>query len=193
MNELRCVLLRVHLADGLRDAKVQQLHATGSQQHDVGRAHVAVDDVQRLAVGRGQPVRVAEPQRHLMSDVNGDGDGKGPLPFAQRPQHRQQVAATQQLHGQEIAAVDLPEVEYLHHVRVVQQGRDARLVHEHLDEVRGAGAIAEDALHHQIAAEPFGARNHRPEHLRHAARAHPVEQDVTSKPLWCLLRVHGLC
>ena len=50
---------------GLRDAEVDQLHAPFAAHHDVLRAHVAVDDVERVP-GRLRFVRVVEAERSLV-------------------------------------------------------------------------------------------------------------------------------
>ena len=50
------------------------------------------------------------------------------------------------LHHHEVRAVDVTEVVDLHDVRVMQQRRDARLLAEHLHELRRVGLVGADAL-----------------------------------------------
>ena len=82
------------------------------------------------------------------------------------------------LHGDEVAALGLAEVEDLHQVRVVELRRELRLVEEHLDELRVLRQVREDALDDQQLLEA-----HRPvglgeEHLGHAAGGELAEQLV---------------
>ena len=182
--------LRIHLADGLRDPEIQQLHAASPQAHDVRGTDVAMDDVEGLAIGRGQRVRVSQTQRHLVGDVSGDRDRKLLLTLTQRAEDRQKIAPAQELHRQEVTAIHLSKIEDLNDVRVVQKRGDACFVHEHLDEARGPGPVRQDALDDQIASEPFRARHHGAEYLGHTAHSHPVEEDIPSESLRCVRRVH---
>ena len=93
------------------------------------------------------------------------------------------------LHGQEVAAVDLAEVVDLDDVRVVEEGADARLVDEHLDELRSRALLLEDALDDEDALEPLQPVRHRPVDLRHPSPADELEQDVSPETLThCLWR-----
>ena len=94
-----------------------------------------------------------------------------------------ELPSVEQLHRQEVAAVDLAEVEDLDDVRVVQARRDARLAREHLDERGRAGVAGQDPLEDDLAAEAFGAGNDCAEHLGHPSLAHLLEQDVAAEAL----------
>ena len=95
----------------------------------------------------------------------------------------EEVAPADVLHREEVVAVDVAEVVDLHDVRVVEQRADARLAHEHLDEVGGLAELLEDPLDDERAPKPFGARHDGAKHLRHAPDGDPVEQDVAPEPL----------
>ena len=59
------------LSRGLGEPKVYELHLTLTADEDIRGADVAVDDVERLSVWCGAPVRVIE----ALADLNGDEDG----------------------------------------------------------------------------------------------------------------------
>jgi hypothetical protein len=65
----------------------------------------------------------------------------------------------------------------------MQQRRDARLVHEHVDEVPRPRLGGQDLLHHQIALEPLDPGHHGPVHLRHPAYAHAIQQHIAAESL----------
>jgi len=167
----------------LGDAEVEQLHAAGGETHDVGRAHVAVDDVERAAVGPGQLVRVGQPGGHLPGDVRRDRHRQDLAGSAQLPHERLQIAAAQVLHRQEVAAFDLTEVIDGDDVRVIEQRADLRLLHEHLDEAGRARELREDALEHERPPEALGARHDRPKDLRHSAHPNSIQQNVATESL----------
>ena len=69
---------------------------------------------------------------------------------------RAQVGPVDVLHGEEVAALGLAEVEDLHHVRVVELRGQLRLAEEHLHERRVLGQVRQDALDHQRLLEAQG-------------------------------------
>ncbi len=109
------------VSERLCDPEIQQLHAAGSQTHDVRRGHVAMNDVHALAVDLGQAVRVTKPQRDLVSDERRQRRRTDLLPRVQLANHGREVSTVQILHGQEIHPVDAAEVVNLDDVRVIKQ------------------------------------------------------------------------
>ena len=75
----------------------------------------------------------------------------------------------QELHREEEAGVVLPDVEHLHHVLVMQRGREPRLAEEHVDELAIAGEVRQHALQDQLAREALDPGQPRDEQLRHPA------------------------
>ena len=168
LRELRCA----------RDAEVQDLHRAGERQHDVRGRDVLVDDLQRLAVVAAQRVGVVEPHADLLGDVGRDVVRDGALVLAQGGQQLAQGDALHALHGDEVAALGLPELVDLHDVRVQHLGGDLRLPDEHRLEVTARGKPRQDALQDQLALEPLGSDHHRAIDLRHPALADAPEQAV---------------
>ena len=82
------------------------------------------------------------------------------------------------LHGDEVALVDLPEVEDLHDVRVGEAGHHLGLVHEHVHELLVVGEVGQDALDRQGLLEARDAAALGLEHLGHAPDRDPVEELV---------------
>ena len=101
------------------------------------------------------------------------------------------VAPAQVLHREEVIAADVSEVEHLHDVRVAEQRSDARFLHEHVDEIRRARSLGEDALDDERLPETLRARHHRAIHLGHTAGADPVQKDVSSEAFG--LQRRGAC
>jgi hypothetical protein len=98
------------------------------------------------------------------------------------PADREQVAAAQVLHRQEVVTLDLPEVVHLHDVRVLEQRRDARLVDEHLDEVLRGGLLLADALDDELPLETPRSVGDRPVDLGHAPAIDRLYQEVPAEP-----------
>src|SRR5262249_53914726 len=69
----------------------------------------------------------------------------------------------------------------LHHIGVSELHGDARLVREQLAKVGIARESGQNALEHDAAARPLGARTLRQKQLRHASRANRREQRVPRK------------
>ena len=111
-----------------------------------------------LAVGAHEIVRVAEAGRDLVRDERGHRHRAEQVLLAQLAHQRLHVAAAQVLHREEVVAADVAEVEHLDDVRVAEQRADARLLHEHVDEVGGARSLGEDALDDEGLPEALARR-----------------------------------
>ena len=76
----------------------------------------------------------------------------------------------------------LHDIEHGHHVAVVDLRRDARLVEEHLDELRVLGELGVQALRGDDAREPLVAHEARDVDRRHTAAGNlPVEEIATDR------------
>ena len=121
---------------GLREAEVHDLHLAVLRDEHVGRRHVAVDDVERLAVGAGELVRVREALAELARRCR-----RRPRPGSRARSSCMcsmialRFGAVDVLHDDEVRVVADADVEDLHAVRVRELRREARLVEEHRDEL----------------------------------------------------------
>jgi len=165
----------------LDDAEVDELDLTLVRDDDVLRADVAVDQVERLARAIALVVGVVERLADLEDDVAGLGRAEPAVVVLQVVEDGAQVAPRHVLLDDEVAALDLTEVEDLGDVRVAQLTGDLRLVDEHGDEVAVVGDLRQQHLDRDHALEPGGALRLGAEHLRHAAVADPLEQRVLAE------------
>jgi hypothetical protein len=73
------------------------------------------------------------------------------------------------LHREEVGAAESADIVDRRNVRVLQLGREPRLVQEHAHEQRVIGPLAQDAFEDTIALDPGETRATREEDLGHAA------------------------
>jgi hypothetical protein len=153
----------------LRDAEVHHLGDAVGAHHDVLRDHVAVHDVEGLALEVGGLVRVIERVRGVVDDERGDVDRHllaGALGHALQPR---EVVAADVLHRDEVRPVLQPHLVDAHDVRVVERGGDAGLVEELVHEVLLRREVGQEGLQDDEAIEAGDAGLAREEDLAHAA------------------------
>ncbi len=167
-------------ARGAGDAEVEHLGRPVVGDEEVLRAHVAVDDVERLPGKVLLLVRVVEPRRRVDHDPQRQLDREALAPLLAALEHVGEVLPVQVLHRDEVGAAVLAHVEHAHHVRVGEVGGGARLVEEHLHEVPVAGEVREDPLHHHQLLEALQPGLPREEHLGHAALGELPQQGVAA-------------
>jgi hypothetical protein len=160
-----------------RDAEVGDLDLALEREQQVRRAHVAVHDVERPALGVAQAVRVVEPARRLDHHQQREVERHG-LPVAQllRVQERAQVGALDPFHGDEIGLVGLPDVAHLHDVAVAEQERELGLVDEGAHEVGVARERGRDQLDRDRPLDASPADVDAAVDLAHAAHRDAAEQ-----------------
>ena len=169
------------LAGRLGDAEVDQLDlAVVPDEHVLGR-DVAVDQVQLASLRVALVVRVVEPLAHLHGHVAGHRDRERFGLVAHAIEDRTQVTAVHVLERDEEAVVDLPEVEDLGDVRVLQLHGDLRLVDEHRDELLVLCDVRENALDRQQTLEPLHTEGLRFEHFGHPPHVDPLEEVVLAE------------
>ena len=176
-------LLRLVLRKG--DPEVGELHVSRPRHEDVARAHVAVDDPERLPewvhgfVGGGQ----------CMADLRDDVERHVERQAApvREAQERSSVDPVDELEDLERRAVDDPVVEHRDDVGVVQAARDARFVEEHARERRILECSAQHPLDGHAADEPSLAGRLRLQHLGHAAAPEPPYDSVSARRHDCRL------
>ncbi len=173
----------VHLIARLGDAEVHDLHGPRSRQEDVVGADVPVHQAQRLTgVGVGELVRVGEPLADGGDELRAVGQWQRPAHRMGPAHQRAEVGAIDVLHGQEVHAVRLAEIEDLDDVGMVELGGESGLGQEHLDELGLVDQMREDLLHHQGLLEPHGPRHTRPVDLGHTAMPKLSKQLVPAHP-----------
>ena len=151
-------------------AEIEQLGGAFPGHHDVARGDVPVHQPQWLAVGIERVVGVVERVGDTSDDRRGVAVVDLVLPV-RLPDDHAESDALDVLHGHERNAVLLADLEHLDDVRVVQVGHHPRLVQEHLDEVRIARALRDDALEHDLFVEAANTLEAADIHVRHAAAA----------------------
>src|SRR5207245_213632 len=100
------------------------------------------------------------------------------LPLAEALHELPQVAPGDVLHGDVEALLVLAELQHLDDVRVRELDRDARLVHEHADELGVLAHGGKDLLDRQQPLESLHAEGLGDEHFRHATDGDPIEEEV---------------
>ncbi len=180
------------LRRGLRDAEVAELDVALVGDQDVLGRHVAMHDVQIVALGVAAAVRVVERRGHLGGDVDRQRNRQRNAQLAGRLLNRAQVAAVDVLHRDEVAAgLDLPEVVDVDDVRVVQLGRELGLVGEHRDELFVVGQVRKDLLDRDDLLESFHARSLGLVELGHAAAGDPFQDLVLAEAVGARRRDRG--
>ena len=126
-------------------------HAVGADD-DVARGHVAVHQVELVARVVGELVGGVQASERVDRDRHDELGGPRGLVA---PQEAIERHALHVVHDHEVAAAVVAEVDRAHDVRVVEARGDARLVHQHVDEL---GVLAEVGVHHLQRVEPGEAR-----------------------------------
>ncbi|MFT3766140.1 MAG: hypothetical protein QM820_11595 [Minicystis sp.] len=161
---------------GAGDAEVGDLHHALVRHEDVLRRDVAVHDGERHAPLVAPLVGVVQPLRGLGHDERGHGrrDARALLPG--RGDHPAEIEPLDVLHREEqpLLAV-IGELVDLDDVRVVEPGRELRLLHEHRPEPPRRPVRREDALDDEQLVRALGPPLLGEEDLGHPARAQAVE------------------
>ncbi len=124
--------------------------------------------------GVGSVCRVGDDTHH---HIGGD---RRPLPLCHHLEFSE-CAAMNVLHGNEVGAVVLSELEDADDVRVGELRDDARLALEHRQELRIVGQVREDALDHHDAFEICEATLTGEKDLRHPSRRETGDEVVLAK------------
>ena len=106
--------------------EVDDLHLAAVAEQHILRRDVTVDDLQRASAVIDAGMGVVQPPAHPHPDLQGDRLGEiGKLERMGPAQDTAQRLSVHVLHGQEVLAVDLAEVEDLRDVPVAERDRDA--------------------------------------------------------------------
>jgi hypothetical protein len=101
---------------------------------DVGRVDVAVAQAEQAAAIIGAGVHVVQALERLHDDADRDLHRQHVAGLDGATQDGDQLLALEELHGDEVLALQLAEVVGVDDVLVGQRGGDAGLVEEHLDD-----------------------------------------------------------
>ena len=108
------------LGGGLGEAKVDELHLSLTADQYVRRAHIAVDNMERLTGRVDAVVRVTQPTTHLGGDKNRLRDRDLKLPLSALFEEHLEVDPVDPLHHNEICVARASNVEGLDDIRVIQ-------------------------------------------------------------------------
>ncbi len=135
-------LIRAGEAEGAGDAEVGDLHLSVARDEQVGRADVPVDDAEEAAVGGARGgVRVGEAGQDLVAEVDDEARRESELCRPGALHEGLEGEAGDELHGQEIGAVDAAKVEDLNDVGVNEARGELGLVAKEGDEARLRGQV----------------------------------------------------
>jgi hypothetical protein len=162
-------------ADRLGEPEVDQLHLALEGDQDVGRADVAVDDVERLAVVALLVVGVVEALAGAADDVAGLRQRDRAALLLMQVEDAADVAAVDVLEGDVERVLVAAELVDLADVAVLELDRQLGLGLEHRDEVRVAGDVRQDPLDGHRALEVVGAGLLGLVNLGHATGADALE------------------
>ena len=171
---------RLQPTGGLGDAEVEHARGAVGADEDVLRAHVAVDDRQRMPLLVPGLVRGVQPVEHA-AHYRGQQARRDALVLRLRRacQARERLAL-HVLHHQEDLAFGGDDVERGDDVGMTDTTGEAGLVEEHRHELRVLGVLRVQPLDGHRAREPDRAREPPEVHRRHAAGGDlPVEHVAT--------------
>jgi NAD(P)-dependent dehydrogenase (short-subunit alcohol dehydrogenase family) len=148
------------------DAEVDDLHLTFVDHEDVVRGDVAMDDVERRTVEVLQLVRVVNPLEDVQEDTQVEHRWELFAAAREDAMHRLTIEI---LHGQEVLAVYVADLERLDEIRMIQARRDASFVDEHRHELDVVREVVLHPLDDDELGEDRALARHREVDVGHAA------------------------
>jgi hypothetical protein len=171
----------------LGDAEVEQLHAPVAGEDHVGRADVAVREVEQRAVVAAHRVHVGERARQVQPDAHGRAPGQRAAALHQP----HQVHPVEVLHHHVLPVGTAAARMHVHQVRVIEPHRQLRLRAEHGGHVGIAGEVRKQPLDRDFHGPPFVVQPDRAEHLGHAALSDPFDHVQVAEAGQRLLDEYG--
>ena len=158
--------------------EVQELDPPAQREDDVGRRHVTVDDVERLAVPALEAVDILQRPAHFAGEMGGS-DGRHPLAGGAKTEERaRDRRALDVFEDQKQSPLRFAEVVRLDDVRMVKQPQHLGLGHEQAHEGRVVREHRQDSLHHHGPPAAARQRVGGLVDLRHPAHAEELPQLV---------------
>ena len=151
---------------GLREPEVDELHAAVVSDQDVARRHIAMDEVEWLAIGAVMLVRVVQARGCRCTDRHDLLDRDQRIDRVDLREHAAEVLAVDVLHREEVAALRFVDVEDLDDVVMVKRGADARFFQKRGNEPRIDRVLGSDLLDHDVALKPLEPTRAGEEHIR---------------------------
>ena len=167
----------------LGDAEVEHLHPPIEGHEDVGGGEVAVDDPERPALAIQSVVGPVQPSAGVGDDSQRQPQRNEMTALLSPLLDVRQASPVQELHRDVKVVALLPEVQHLHHVGVVDEAHEPRLVEEHLDHLLLARELRQKPLHHHPLAKAFRALLLREKELRHAADSQAGHEPIAAEAL----------
>ena len=161
----------------LGDAEVEEFRRAGVRHEHVVRRHVAVNDAERSAGRIAELVRGVQTTKRLTDEVRSDAE-RQPTPLFRLRDHVSQGLAVHPFHHEVERPVVFAELERVHHVRVVNERRDARLFEHHALEASGLLGRGEQRLHGDELVKTPGPLQPTEPNLPHSATGDACEQLV---------------
>ena len=137
-----------------------------------------MDDAERAARGVALAMGIVERLAHLGDHQAGLRNGHRLLLLAEAVDHLPEIAAGDVFHCDVEVLVVLAEFHHLHDVGVRELHGDARLVHEHRDELGVLAHGGQDLLDGEQTLEALDAEGLGDEDLGHSADGDPLEEQV---------------
>jgi hypothetical protein len=167
----------------LRDAEVDELDVPRRRHEHVLGAHVAMHEVQLLAVVVGGLVRGVEPGGDLRRDPHGHVR-REPLPLVgERAQQVRERDAVHVLHREEVRPAIFAELLDVHDVRVRDANGEVRFVDEHPPELRRLVQVRVNHLDGDVSREPRRAETLGQVERRHASGPETLDDLVVPDPI----------
>ena len=137
-----------------------------------------MDEAEELAVLAAELVGRVQAVRRVGAHAGGELHGHALASLLHAAHDLAERLAVEVLHGDPVGVVVLAEIEDLGDVRVVDAGRDPRLIEEHVDELIVLDEVRVDALDGDPLLEAAGPIHARQVDARHAADADLVDDAI---------------
>ena len=135
-------------------------------------------DAERLAIDAEPVVRVLQARRRTRDDRQRAADRHLALELVRAVHQLAHRLPVDVLHREEVRVAELPGVEHLRDVGVLELGGEPGLVEEHVDMLDVRGAMTEHALQHDVTLDACLALGPRQEDLGHATHGEPCQDLV---------------
>jgi hypothetical protein len=172
-----------HPGRSFGNAKVHDLGGPGQAHHDVVRADVAVDNVQRLPCGIAEVVGVAQAPGNALANGAHLCGTQRPAGVLTAFEQGVQVHTLYVLHGNVVRSGDAAKVVNINYIGVGKARIQHGFINKHLNEDRIVAQMRQDLFDHHRLLKPRLAAQGGQKKLRHATDSEPAGEGVASKNL----------